>query len=54
MFESAHYGNDDDVSSRVITLADTGIAGKTYTVLCIYVNFVCSEKEWIVTLLIDV
>lgn len=33
------------MSQAEITLADTGIAGKTYTVLCIYVNFVCSEKE---------
>lgn len=54
MFESTHYENDDDVSSRVITSADAGIAEKIYAILCFYVNVVGSEKEGIVTPLICV
>lgn len=54
MFESTHHGNDDDVSSRVITSVDAGTAEKIYAILCFYVNIVGSEKEGIVTPLICV
>lgn len=54
MFESTHQGNDDDISSRVITSADARIAEKICAILCFYVNVVGSEKEGIVTPLICV